>query len=116
MTGQDLDQIRELLAQALAPVQAVLAEHTRLLALLQQDISALRLDTVDIRRQGATNAELLEELQTAVRRIEASVNDIATQRVSSGTLAALNADMNRMQRKIADLTVQVRELRESPSA
>jgi len=109
------DDLQEDLRNALAPMHAQLGALPLIqqsIARLEQDVNALRLETGAIRRQGTVNAGLLEELATKIRMVEAAVNDIAVaeHRVSAGEIASLHADINRMNRKIADLTARLQEL------
>jgi hypothetical protein len=97
MTDHDLDQIRAAVGDALTPVQAQLAEHTRMLALLQQDTALIR-GTV------TGHTQMLASLAQDVRLLRAAINDIAKENVTPGEIAAIHHDLSRLQVQVAELS------------
>lgn len=100
LTREDL---REELQAALAPVKAQLAEHARLLALLQQDTAVIR---------GTVNGhtQLFAGLVQDVRLLRGAINDIAKENVTPGEIAAIHHDLSPLQVQVAELRGRVEEL------
>jgi len=87
------DELREELQSALAPLHQALA-------MLQQDVTTLRLEAT-------AHTRVLDILSQDVRMLRGAVNDMAKESVTAGEMEAVHHDLNRMQLDIARLAARV---------
>ena len=111
MTYQELEQIRAIVQDALAPVRAELAGIGAIqqgITVLQQDVTALRLEISTHTRR------VLDILLQDARMLQAAVNDMARTDVTAREVEAFHHDLNRMQLELARLAARVEALVEGP--
>jgi hypothetical protein len=87
------EELREELQAGQAPLQQAVT-------VLQQDMTALRLDA-------SAHTRALDRLQLDSRRLQAAINDIARENVTAGKMEAVHRDLNRIQLELPRLAARV---------
>jgi hypothetical protein len=78
--------------------------------LMGADLTAVKTDIAELRRQGNIHARALDILTQDTRMIRAAVNDIARVDVTAGEVEAMHDDINRLRSEVTELSVRVEVL------
>ena len=81
-------------------LQAALLPVPQAIAIVQQDVTALRLEAT-------AHTRVLNILLQDVQLLHGAVNDMAKESVTSGEIEAVHHDLNRMQLEVARLAARV---------
>jgi cell division protein FtsB len=75
--------------------------------LISGDLTAVKTDMAELRRQVSGHARTLDVLSQDVRTIRAAANVIAKVDVTSGEVEAMHRDLNRLRQEVSELTARV---------
>ena len=109
MTDEDIEKIRIVMREVVAPIEATLAEHSRQIALLIRSAAVLQQDVTKIRNSHIGQEVILDDVQDQTRKIALALDDLrrpAVKPIGEGGIAEIRqlySELNSLQRKTAEL-------------